>query len=139
MFEETQAKLNRMFDGNIIIKVNGDLIMNDNSRTFKDIKDSNISGVNLGDDSEVNSKEINQKIEKNEGISQEVLMELKDEILKSTSSERETEENLHHYENFKKALQDHDKEKAKKYWTWIKESIGNVASIMTIGTTLGFV
>ncbi|QAS52356.1 hypothetical protein [Halobacillus litoralis] len=108
--------------------------MHDNSRNLNNT--GNLAGVNQGDESEVEAKEIDQHFEYAHGVSEETLNNLKDEIIEHTNNEKEQEEVLGHYEKMRVALREHDKEKAKKYWGWIKDSIGMVGSLVTIGTVL---
>ncbi|CAN7579176.1 hypothetical protein [Rossellomorea sp. LjRoot5] len=97
----------------------------------------NMAGVNVGDDAEVKAEDIKQQYNYSHGISEESLIKLREDIIHHTSGERETEETLGHYENLKQALKEHDKERAKKYWTWIRDTIGSIGSLITIGAALG--
>lgn len=113
----------------------GAVYMNNNSRSINN--SGNLAGANLGDESEVKAENIDQSYEYSAGVTEDTLKKLKEEIIKNTSSEREQEETLAHYENLKQALKDHDKERAKKYWGWIRDTIGSVGSLITIGGALG--
>lgn len=46
------------------------------------------------------------------------------------------EQNQLYLEKLKQSINEHDKEQAKKFLDWIKNSIGNVSSVITIASVL---
>ncbi|AKG05508.1 hypothetical protein AAV35_012580 [Salimicrobium jeotgali] len=71
-------------------------------------------------------------------LSEKNLIALKEDIDRYSQNEMEKEQNEEFYERFKDSLNKDNKQEAKKYLTWILKGVGEVASVMTIGTTLGF-
>ncbi|WP_121614814.1 hypothetical protein [Virgibacillus halodenitrificans] len=99
----------------------------DNREINGSFNNSNLDNVNIQSDI---LQEYNLSKEDLETLEKDIELHSIDEVAK--------EQNLEFLKQFQLALKAHDKEQAKKYLTWIKKGVTNVASVMTIGTTLGF-
>lgn len=110
----------------IFNEFSGDINMAKNEINHS-FNNSDLENVNI--QSEV-LQEYNLPKEDLEALEKDIELHSKDEMTK--------EQNQEFFKQFQQSLKAHDKEQAKKYLTWIKKGVNNVASVMTIGTTLGF-
>ncbi|MCG7332148.1 hypothetical protein [Salinicoccus roseus] len=70
------------------------------------------------------------------GLSEKDFDNLEVAINEAEIGEMAKEQNQLYLEKLKKSINEHEKEQAKKFLGWIKNSIGNVSSVITIASVL---
>lgn len=86
--------------------------------------------------SSLNNANIQSDVLREYQLSEKDFQNLVAEINEADISETAKDQNRLYLENLKASLIEHDKETAKKMIDWIKDSIGNVSSIITIASVL---
>lgn len=86
--------------------------------------------------SALNNVNIQSEILREYQLSEKDFENLESDINEADISETAREQNRLFLENLKASLNEHDKETAKRIVGWIKDSIGNVSSVITIASVL---
>ncbi len=86
--------------------------------------------------SSLNNVNIQSDVLREYQLSEKDFENLENDIKEADISETAREHNRLFLENLKASLNEYDKETAKKIIGWIKDSIGNVSSVITIASVL---